>query len=280
MARGKSKFNITAKIRDRWIEDWEKLNAKGQKYVPFIDPRDIKSDGSKGRIPDYENDGQDKRVLSNNERLFYFLLLFDNNILWIKEQFPLLPLVRSRAIAKFLGLGHPKYPYSSLHAVMTTDFYCGKLDGSEVAYSIKDDEQLEKLTERQKKNIKNKEKIQRAFWESKGVTYHLIHSSSFKKTYFARNLGKLAQHLKIPFELELIRVRWLKCFEQALKSTDDSRLSALIQVTSSLAGIDYQQSIVLFQHCVWHKLILANLHIQLRYEKRASLFNLKVAEYE
>jgi hypothetical protein len=277
MARGKSTYNITAAKRDRRIKAWEAVNAKGRKYIPFIDPRDIKSDGSKGRVPDFENDGQDRRVLSNNERLFAYLLMFDNNILWCKEQYPLLPLERSIEVAKRLGLRHPKYPGTSVHAVMTTDFYCGKIDGAEVVYSIKDDDQMKELTERKLKNLEDKEKIQRAFWKSKGITYHLIYSSQLKQTPFTRNLGKLATNLNIPYELELILKRWLSCFEQALQSIKQGRLSSLLKATSQEVGINYQESVTIFQHCLWHKIITANLNIPLLYEKPISGFNLKVA---
>lgn len=276
MARGKSTRNITAAKRDRRIEDWEAANSKGDKYVPFIDPRDIKSEGSKGRTPDYERDGQDKRVLSHNERLYAYLLMFDNKILWSKEQYPLLPIDRSRAIAKHLKLRHPKYPGTNVHAVMTTDFYCGKFDGEEVVYSIKDDEEIEKLSDRVKENLENKEKIQRAFWESKGVTYHLIYTSKYKSSVFMKNLGKLAPHLKLSFELELIRKRWLNALKLSLRSSSRGRLSSLLKATSKRIGIDYQQSVSLFHYCLWHKLIKANLNIPLFYEKPIADFNLEV----
>jgi hypothetical protein len=280
MARGKSKQNVTAALRDRWIEQWETSITKKNKYIPFIDPRDIKSEGSKARIPDFENDGQDKRVLSNNEHLFAYLLMFDSNILWSKEQYPLLPLMRSRAVAKHLELRHPMYPGTNVHAVMTTDFYCKKIDGTEVAYSIKDDDQLKKLSERKRKNIENKEKIQRAFWESKGVNYHLIYSSELKKSYFARNLEKFSSNLDIPFELDLVLKRWLKNFEKNIISFGDGRLSKLIGMTSECTGIDYSEGVSLFQHCLWHKKITANLSIPIRYEHSASAFNLKVEQHD
>ena len=280
MARGKSSKNMTIAKRNRRIEEWEKANAKRGKYVPFIDPRDIKSEGSKGRVPDYENKGQDKRVLSNNERLYAYILMFDDRILWSKEQYPLLPIERSIAIAKRLNIRHPKYPGTNLDVVMTTDFYCGKIDGNDVVYSIKDDEKIKSLTDRQIKNLENKEKIQRAFWESKGVKYHLIYSSSYRNSNFAKNLVKLAKNLKISFELELIRKRWLKSFSLSLRNTSARRLSFLLTVTSDSMGIEYHQSVALFKHCLWHKMIKANLYIPLRFENLVSDFDIKVIAYD
>lgn len=280
MARGKSTKNITVAKRNKRIKKWEADNAKGSKYIPFIDPRDIRSDGSKGRVPDYENKGQDKRVLSTNENLYAYILMFDDRILWSKEQYPLLPIERSIAIAKRLKIRHPKYPGTNVDAVMTSDFYCGKFDGNEVVYSIKDDEKIKSLTDRQKKNLENKEKIQRAFWESLGIKYHLIHSSTYKKSIFARNLVKLAKSLKISFELELIRKRWLKSFSINLRNTRERRLSFLLNATSESMGIEYHQSVSLFNHCLWHKLIKANLNIPLRFENLVSDFDIQVVAHD
>ena len=279
MARGKSSQKMSIAKRNRRIKQWEAANAKGSKYIPFIDPRDIKSEGSKGRVPDFENKGQDKRVLSNNERLYAYILMFDDRILCSKEQYPLLPIERSIAIAKRLKIRHPKYPGTNVDVVMTSDFYCGKFDGNEVVYSIKDDEKIKLLTDRQKKNLENKEKIQRAFWESKGIKYHLIHSSSYKNSVFARNLVKLAKSLTIPFELELIRKRWLKSFALCLRNTSARRLSFLLNAASESMGIEYQQSVTLFKHCLWHKLIKANLNIHLRFENLVSDFDIKVVAH-
>ena len=280
MARGKSTKNITAAKRNRRIEKWEKDNAKGAKYIPFIDLRDIKSDGAKGRTPDYENARKDKRLLSTNERLFAYILMFDDRIMWSKEQYPLLPIERSVAIAKRLKIRHPKYPGTNVDVVMTSDFYCGKFDGNEVVYSIKDDEKIKSLTAREKKNLENKEKIQRAFWESKGIKYYLIYSSTYKSSILVRNLVKLAKNSKISFELELIRKRWLKSFSLCLRSTSERRLSFLLKATSESMGIEYEQSVKLFKHCLWHKLIKANLNIPLRFENLVSDFDIKVVAHD
>ncbi len=137
---------ITATIRDGWIRDWNLQNKRSPHFVPFLKTQDIKSQGSKSRTPDFAEKGQDRDFYSTNERHFLYRIRFSNQFLWIKEQYPLLPLAKTISIAKALDVRHPTYPYTSnVHFIMTTDFYCRTIWGEEVAYSIKDLDELKKL---------------------------------------------------------------------------------------------------------------------------------------
>ena len=100
----KRRRQITRKIRDGWIDNWETKNCQSPFYFSFIKTQDIKSYGSKARVPDFDERSQDRDLLSTNERLFFYRLRFSKRFVWIKEQFPLLPLSRAIAVAKELKL--------------------------------------------------------------------------------------------------------------------------------------------------------------------------------
>ena len=128
--------NITHHLRDNWIQKWETINGRGGYYQSFIKTQDLTSEGAKNRTPDYENRGQDRDLLSLNEHFFFLHLLRDPRIIWIKEQYPLLPIERAVAIAKELGVRYPTYPYSSsVEVVMTTDFFWPKHNQIELVAS-------------------------------------------------------------------------------------------------------------------------------------------------
>jgi hypothetical protein len=281
MARGKTGTKgkkITHTLRDNWIEDWEKINHKSSTYVSFIKTQDIKSKGSKSRTPDFENKGQDLNLLSTNERLFYYQLLFDNKIIWVKEQYPLLPLERAMALAKSLNIRYPTYPFTAnVEVVMTSDFYCGNVFGTESVYSIKDVKAFaSNVSDKIKENLENKEKIQKAFWETKGIKFHLILSSEIKNT-FTINLGQLAPFINLNLIQDILLPRWLICFEDSLTTATNLRVSDLLIQISTNINIHYSDSVALFQHCLWNKVIKANLNIPLYYEKKVSEFNLRMA---
>jgi len=273
----KRRRQITRKIRDGWIDDWETKNCRSPFYFSFIKTQDIKSYGSKARVPDFDERSQDRDLLSTNERLFFYRLRFSKRFVWIKEQFPLLPLSRAIAVAKELKLRYPTYPYTSnVEVVMTSDFYCQDFTGQQYVYSIKDEKQFTRATDKQKQNIEAKLKIEKLFWESQGVKWFLILSSSIKNT-FSQNLGLLIGSQQLSPLLTVLKERWLKLFKQELASYRSKRLSDLIEVTARQLNITFEDAVELFQYCVWHRKIKASLSdVRLRFEYSAESLGLEV----
>lgn len=274
----KSRNRITNKIRDGWVERWKLENKQSAHYVSFIKTQDLKSKGSKSRTPDFNEPGQDRDLLSTNERHFFYRLRFSNQFVWIKEQYPLLSLERAVAIAKELGIRYPTYPYtSSVKVVMTTDFYCRHINGEQVAYSIKDVKAHEKLTETQKQNVENKQKIEKVFWESQGVKWHLIMSDSIKTT-FSQNLEQLYPSYSIGLPLSILLPRWLGRIDFAIKEKPQTRFSEALNSLAGEFGINYTDCVSMFLHSVWHRKIYANLSEKLlRFESSSADLGLRVS---
>lgn len=273
----KRRSRITCSLRDNWIERWKLENKRSSHYVSFIKTQDLKSKGSKSRTPDFNEPGQDRDLLSTNERHFFYRLRFSNQFVWIKEQYPLLSIERAVAISKKLGVRYPTYPYTpSVQVVMTTDFYCQHINGEQVAYSIKDEQAHNKLTKIQKQNVENKQKIERVFWESKGVKWHLIMSDSIK-TIFSQNLEQLYPHYSIGSVLTVFLPRWLGRIAHNIKESPKARVSEVLSWLAREFDIDYAESVSMFLHCIWHRKIWANLSEQLlRFECSAVDLGLRV----
>jgi len=275
----KKRKNITHVLRDSWIENWQTENQRSQHYLSFIKTQDLKSMGSKSRTPDYERPGQDRNLLSTNERLFFISLLYSHKITWIKEQYPLLSIERAMAVAKALELRYPTYPYSAnVPVVMTTDFYCGTIYGTRVAYSIKDERVLgpsSELSERQVENLEAKQKIEKITWRTDDVNWHLISSKSIK-TIFNRNLEKLAPYIKLDLEYELLLPMWLKRFSLYISNYPIATFRDTFDYTAQAISVAYDAIISMFQHAVWHRIILVDLNKPLHYEKSISGYKLAV----
>jgi len=274
----KRRQNITIKIRNGWIERWKLDNSQSSLYFSFIKTQDIKSYGSKARVPDFFDDSQDRNLLSTNERLFFYRLRFSKRFVWIKEQYPLLPLERAMAVGKRLKLKYPTYPYTSnVEVVMTSDFYCQDITGQQYVYSIKDVKQFKKATERQRQNIEVKLKIEKVFWESQGVKWFLILSDSIKNI-FSQNLGQIIASNKLSPLLEVLKHRWLTVFNKALNNGYGERLCDLMVVTVQKLSITYEDAVELFQYCVWHRKIKASLStVRLHFEYSAESLGLEVS---
>ena len=58
----KSRKKVTSKIRNNWVENYEKNNQKGEHYLSYLKTQDFVSKGAKNRTPDYMNKGQDRNL--------------------------------------------------------------------------------------------------------------------------------------------------------------------------------------------------------------------------
>ena len=266
----KKRKEITHLLRDNWIKNWQMENERSLHYLSFIKTQDLKSMGAKSRTPDYERPGQDRNLLSTNERLFFNSLLLSSKLTWIKEQDPLLPIDRTMAIAKTLNSRYPTYPYTAnVPIVMTSDFYCGTIFGTRVVYSIKDERALtasSELSEKRLKNLEAKQKIESAFWKTRNVNWHLISSKSIKTT-FNKNLEKLAPYIKLDLEYELLLPTWLKQFSLYISNFPNEKFRDAFDYTAQAASVPYDVVISMFQHAVWHRIIYVDLNKPLHYEK-------------
>jgi hypothetical protein len=255
--------NITHYSVENKIKRWERMTFGSNHHIPYIKTQDIKSNGSKNRSPDFENAGRDRDYLSVNEGLYYLMLMFNPRITWIKEQYPLLPWERAQYIAKELSLRYPTYPFTSaVPIVMTSDFYCGTIFGGEVVYSIKD--RREFLDPKKKKNVENKQKIEKAFWESQGINWYLILDNQIK-TPFTQNLEQIAPGIILNSPISFIFPRWLNALKQFLPQFREQKLADVIARLAEISEIEYEESISCFHHAVWHRHLYINLNCRIEY---------------
>lgn len=277
----KRRKNITRKLRNDWVKKFEFDNRKSENYSSFIKCQDLISSGAKNRTPDFLNIGQDHDFLSMNEHFFYLHLLRDPKITWIKEQYPLLPIQRAISVAKALEVRYPTYPYSdSVEVVMTVDFYCGTVFDYDVTYSIKDAIAINELpnkTKLKQANFKNKQLIERTFFESqaKECKWFLISSESLKTTY-SKNLQRLAPFIILNATLSLYLTTWLICFKSYLEINQQLSLATLLQITAKDMQLEYLDVIAMFNHALWHRLVRVDLNKNLQFEKKVGEFNLEI----
>jgi hypothetical protein len=155
------------------IEKWVRAGkgqGRGTDYSPWLTVQDVPSQGLATRIRGYKT----KRVhhlLSKLETDFFCLLEFSPGVIDIREQFPLLPLEETLAIAEACDVRHPTDPKSQEAVVMTTDFVITGLrqrKQEEVARTIKYSQDLEA------KRTLEKLEIERRYWQSHQVDWGIV----------------------------------------------------------------------------------------------------------
>jgi hypothetical protein len=118
MARNKQRIDET-KIQKR-IREGRGQN-EGEAYQPWLTVRDVPSHGFSTRDKGWKTN-RVHHVLSNHELNYVYIADWSPIVVDIREQYPLLPLESTEAIAEACGIKHPTHPQTKKPVVLTTDF--------------------------------------------------------------------------------------------------------------------------------------------------------------
>lgn len=95
--------------------------GEGAVYKPWLTVRDVPSLGFSTRDMGWKT-GRLHHLFSKHESRYYHVGEWSKKILDIREQYPLLPLENTLAIAESCGIKHPVNPKTHKPIVLTTDF--------------------------------------------------------------------------------------------------------------------------------------------------------------
>jgi hypothetical protein len=142
MSRGIKKWSEEAITR---LHREGRGTGRGPNYTPWVFVTDLYSQGRTHELYSHKT-GRQHQLLSDGERDAFFLLEWAQDVVDIREQFPL-PRDITLELAQQIAVRHPYYPGTHVPAVMTIDFLVTKLvDGRETpeAFSVKVQEDLNK----------------------------------------------------------------------------------------------------------------------------------------
>ena len=173
MPRGKKYANSAEaqEARDRAIARWrEQSDGHGQNYEPWLTVPRTPSRGRAHRILGRASE-REHHLLSDIEANCLYLLDAFDDVVDIREQYPLLPLERTIGIAEENGLKHSSHPHWKFPVVMTTDFLVtrrGEFETYLEAYAAKPS------TELSHERTLEKLEIEKKLWERQSVPWYLI----------------------------------------------------------------------------------------------------------
>lgn len=149
----------------------ERGQGRGSNYIPYEKASEFNSTGTCSNIIDWKT-GRHMELLSQGELAVFFLLRWDDNVLEIREQFPL-DMEKVWRIADEEGIRISK----NLNNRMTTDFLITLKDGSNKVYSVKDSKKV-----LDNKRIVEKLYLEKKYWEQEGVSYKLVFKEELNMT--------------------------------------------------------------------------------------------------
>lgn len=153
--------------------------GEGIDYLPWLYIQDVPSEGRATRMKGWTT-GRMHHLMSDLERDFFYLLDFADHVADIREQYPLLPLEETLAIADKMGVKHPTDPYTGEPVVMTTDFLVTYKNKS-MACSVKPADHLGST------RTIDKLEIEKRYWQERYIEWKIVTDRDIPKIV-ARNI--------------------------------------------------------------------------------------------
>lgn len=175
----------TQAVIDRRIKQG-RGQGQGSDYLPWLLVQDVASRGLTTRIKGIKT----KRVhhfLSQLELNYFYLLEWSDSVVDIREQYPLLPIEQTIAIAQHCQIRHPRDPKTQNPIVMTTDFLISHTHGTgtkEQARTVKTAADL------QSERTIEKLEIERQYWLAKDIDWGIVTEHEIPMI-LAKNIGWL-----------------------------------------------------------------------------------------
>lgn len=102
---------------------------------------------------------------------YFCIVEWSNLVVDIREQYPLLPVEETVAIAKELGVRHPSDPTTKIPYVMTTDFLLTTLGEKGVCYRARTIKYSQDLS---KRRVLEKFEIERIFFKKRKIDWAIV----------------------------------------------------------------------------------------------------------
>lgn len=233
--------------------------GQGLDYKPFFYVRDVPSKGRstilKGlKIP------RTHHYLSDIEYHYHILAEFSDVVTEIREQYALLPLAETQAMADRLHIRHPIYARTGAPHVLTSD----------LVLTLRKDKQLGLMTISCKaandidpknpsaKRTLEKLLLEKAYWENRNVPWHLVTEKMLPQNkihnldFFRVTMASREQaHLNtiIGDFLRVTHAIWDECV----------CLNDLLTATSARLHIEEEESFYLLGRAIWSKALRVDL---------------------
>jgi len=140
--------------------------GNGSGYTPWIRIQDFASKGVVSRVKG-KTTGRIHHLMSNNELAYFYILDWSDNVLDIREQYPLLDLKCAMDVAAEAGIRYPTDRESGYPYILTCDFMITTAEGFK-ARTVKMSSELNNV------RVLEKLEIERRYWAVKGIDWRVV----------------------------------------------------------------------------------------------------------
>lgn len=234
--------------------------GEGSSYKPWLRIQDVPSIGRSRKTPGFKT-GRLHHTLSDLEHHYLLLLEFSDEVVDIREQYPLFATPRARDIAAEMGIRYPKYLGTQLPLVITSDFALTvQVPGGKTRLAIRTCKYESELTDPQKgPRVLEKLDLERAIWAEHGVTDWKIVTDRLMSPILRDNLDWLHGSAWVDRDMATDDQK-LRFIDGAVHTADGIRtLASVVRSISIAVGLPYSNGTSLFKYLVWNKFLLTDL---------------------
>lgn len=227
--------NSTEEKVKKWIKEG-RGQGEGKDYKPWLTIQDVASKGHSTREKGWKT-GRRHHFFSDLELFYLYTLEWSPYVVDIREQYPLLPLEKTLAIAEEIGVEHPRENGASgPFKVMTTDFFIVINTQDGLKTCIRTIKPEDKLDNRELEKFE----IEKRYFQDCGIEDWKIVTDKYIPMNFIRNFDWFCDCKNIDYRPnmneDLIQSLTPKLF-QAIK-TEKTGLSNLALKYDEILGLD------------------------------------------
>ena len=167
----------------------------GADYTAYVRSNELPGHPSVTYVVRDWKTGRAVHLLSGGEQMQYYILRFRDDVLDVREQFPI-PIESSlEIVSNYKGFRHPYNKFGEL-VPFTTDFLVDLADGSQEAYSVK--YSLDDLISH-KSQVQNLY-VQKKYWNSIGVEFKQVFTVEMNNALY-QNIARMVYY----YDLDTVR---------------------------------------------------------------------------
>ena len=254
----------------RGSEDHYTLISRGKSYKPYIVIQDVPSLGRSTRACGTKT-GRQHDFLSDLERNYFMILEFAEDVVDIREHFPL-ELEETLLIAEEMGIKHPLNPVTKETVTMTSDFCITLKTGNSTRDLIRTITYKKELVNRR---VIEKFTIEKIYWERHGLGWGIVTEEEIHKDY-CQNISDILDYYNLQDNESFKEISIAEkddiiiAFMQRLIGSDKSvrQISSLFEKDLYLAK---GTGIALFKHLLARKYIGVDLFAPLNLDKQLQI---------
>jgi len=219
----------------------------GADYIPWIQIQEFPSLGMVSRVSGTTT-GRIHHLMSNLELSLFYLLDWSDDVLDIREQYPLTDIIKAVKIAENANIRYPYDLKSGFPYVLTSDFYLETKQGPMVI-SVKPSLELGK------QRVREKLEIEHRYWTMHSIQWNIMTENEINRTK-ASNIEWLAQAKDLTV-FGLPEATQDACCEYFLESYYPcSSLAILFKEIEKVFGLVAGMGLNIYKHLAYWKRIV------------------------